>query len=171
MPGLAESFSAQVRRQPDAQALIWRGTQVSYGELGEMAGRAATRLSDLGLAEHEPVGILAAKSPAAVAMIAACLLTGRRFLLPSPTSATAALHDLFTRAGCRHVLSPEAAATLQVAPVRGEGAEPAPGPECPPGTSFMLTTSGSTGTPKIVPLSTGAVDRFTDWAAGRFGIR
>jgi acyl-coenzyme A synthetase/AMP-(fatty) acid ligase len=35
----------------------------------------------------------------------------------------------------------------------------------------MLTTSGSTGQPKIVPLSCGAVDRFTDWAAAQFDIR
>jgi acyl-coenzyme A synthetase/AMP-(fatty) acid ligase len=34
----------------------------------------------------------------------------------------------------------------------------------------MLTTSGSTGLPKIVPLSPEAVDHFTDWAAGQFGI-
>jgi acyl-coenzyme A synthetase/AMP-(fatty) acid ligase len=35
----------------------------------------------------------------------------------------------------------------------------------------MLTTSGSTGPPKIVPLSEGAVDRFTDWAGAQFGLR
>jgi acyl-coenzyme A synthetase/AMP-(fatty) acid ligase len=35
---------------------------------------------------------------------------------------------------------------------------------------FMLTTSGSTGLPKIVPLTVGAVDRFTAWAHERFGL-
>ena len=34
----------------------------------------------------------------------------------------------------------------------------------------MLTTSGSTGLPKIVPLTVGAVDHFTDWAAAQFEI-
>jgi acyl-coenzyme A synthetase/AMP-(fatty) acid ligase len=40
----------------------------------------------------------------------------------------------------------------------------------PAGTAFVLATSGSTGTPKVVPLSHGAVDRFTRWAGERFGI-
>jgi acyl-coenzyme A synthetase/AMP-(fatty) acid ligase len=40
----------------------------------------------------------------------------------------------------------------------------------PAGTAFVLATSGSTGTPKVVPLSHGAVDRFTRWAGERFEI-
>lgn len=168
---LAESFNSQVRGQPASSALIWRGADVSYAELGEMVSRAAARLGDLGLAEHEPVGILAAKSPSAIALILGCLLTGRRFLLPPPTLAAQSLKDLFQRAGCRHVLSTEAGTTLHVTSVPAEAARPALCPDGIAGVSFMLTTSGSTGMPKIVPLSADAVDRFTDWAAERFRIR
>ncbi|WP_081236259.1 AMP-binding protein [Streptomyces viridosporus] len=162
--GLVGGFLTQVRERPDAPALVRHGRETTYRELYGQALEERERLASLGLRPGEPVGVLAAKSPAAVALVLACLLARRPFLLPSPQLAEAQLTALFAQAGCRHVLAP-----------RGAGQPPRAVPSAtadplPEDTTFLLTTSGSTGLPKIVPLGREAVDRFTDWAASAFGI-
>ncbi len=178
---LVESFFANVRRFPDAPALVWRGEPVSYRELNDRALRAGMQLSgaDIGAA---PVGLRCSKSPDAIALVLACLMDHRSFLLPSATLPEHALHELFVRAGCAGVLTapsptsdryswsslPGADRTRHARGVARRDRVFSPEPEA---VTFMLTTSGSTGLPKIVPLSEGAVDRFTDWAGEQFELR
>lgn len=164
--GFCDAFRSHVDRQPDAPALVWHDQETTYGELFDLATQARVRLAQLDLEPDEPVGVLATKSPAAVALVLACLLSRRRFLLPSPALADQVLTSLLAQAGCRHVLVPDDEPT------------PTPSPEGARrralhlvDVSFMLTTSGSTGLPKIVPLGRGAVDRFVRWAGARFDIR
>lgn len=110
-----------------------------------------------------PIGLRCTKSPDSIALILACLMDQRSFLLPSTTLPERTLRELFLRAGCGDVLT---------APVPSSGGRHSrafsPDPDA---VTFMLTTSGSTGLPKIVPLTEGAVDRFTDWAGARFELR
>lgn len=164
-PRFGHAFAGHVRRTPEATALIWQDREISYAGLAELA-RHQVRMLD-GIPPGEPVGILAAKSPDAVALVLACLLRGRRFLLPSPALAEDTLAELFTRAGCRTVLRtadltpPDDRAGVPELPVGGTGSDEI---------GFMLTTSGSTGLPKIVPLPHRAVDAFTAWAGAEFDI-
>lgn len=165
VPGLAKAFLAQVDARPNATALVWHGQDTTYRELHEMATKAGAQLVGLDLAPGEPVGVLAHKSPAAIALVLACVLAGRPFLLPSPAFADSTLTALFSRGGCRYVLTPDGDAQ----PV------PPPGPPAlrvvdQTDVSFMLTTSGSTGPPKVVPLRQSGVDRFVAWAARKFDI-
>ncbi|MBV8542270.1 MAG: AMP-binding protein [Pseudonocardiales bacterium] len=176
-----ESFSANVRGFPDGPALVWRGEPVSYRELNDRALRAKAELSeaDIGAA---PIGVRCAKSPDSVALVLACLMDQRSFLLPSTTLPEHTLQELFRRAGCTRVLtvSDSSSGRYSWAVVPGtDGTRHnhtrhnsgvrsfSPDPEA---VTFMLTTSGSTGPPKIVPLSEGAVDRFTDWAGRQFEL-
>ncbi|NDZ80111.1 amino acid adenylation domain-containing protein [Streptomyces sp. SID10853] len=163
--GLLHGFLTQVRRRPDAPALVWHGTQTSYRELYDMAGRERERLALLALSAGEPIGVLAAKSPGAIALVLGCLLARRPFLLPSPQLADTLLTQLFAQAGCRHVLAPEGEPQHTPAPDHSRTPHPVPRD-----TTFMLTTSGSTGLPKIVPLGPQAVNRFVAWAGPAFGI-
>ncbi|MGH3973504.1 MAG: amino acid adenylation domain-containing protein [Pseudonocardiaceae bacterium] len=165
--GLCDAFLSHVDRQPDAPALVWQGQETTYGELFDLADRTRARLAQLDLEPHEPVGVLAKKSPNAVALILACLLSRRRFLLPSPALADQSLTSLFAQAGCRHVLVPDGE------PGYPPPSEAARAPQLAEASvvSFMLTTSGSTGLPKIVPLGQDAVDRFIAWAGPTFDIR
>ncbi|MFI5835943.1 AMP-binding protein [Micromonospora sp. NPDC051300] len=157
---LVDSVVRTARTHPWLTALVWRDRTVSYGDLVDLAAAAADRLAALDLADDEPVGVLAEKSPEAVATILGVLRAGRPFLLPAASLPSATLRELFGQAGCRHVLSPRD--TLRLPDV--------PAGRVPRGTSFMLTTSGSTGLPKVVPLDAAAVDRFVAWAGERFGI-
>ncbi|MEV6948447.1 AMP-binding protein [Streptomyces sp. NPDC051172] len=160
---LDAAFAAWARRQPEACALVWHERRVGYGELLDAADAQRDRVARLPLRPGEPVGVHAAKSPEAVALVLGCLAAGRPVVLPPATLPEATLRVLFAAVGCRFVLGPDEVATIEPAP--------APGPTPPPGTGFVLTTSGSTGTPKTVPLTADAVRRFTAWAGDRFGIR
>jgi amino acid adenylation domain-containing protein len=168
MTTFREAFLSQVSRRPGAPALVWHGEVTTYGELYELADKARARLEWLDLAQGEPVGLLAKKSPEAVALVLGTLLSGRRFLLPSPALANSALTSIFAQAGCRHVVVPEGIdefvpdADADRTVVAASDLD---------GVHFMLTTSGSTGLPKIVPLPQNAVDRFVAWAGQEFDIR
>jgi acyl-coenzyme A synthetase/AMP-(fatty) acid ligase len=152
--------------QPGAPALVSGLATTTYGELGGLVLSARQRVAGLGLSTGDPVAILVDKSPEAIALVLACLDTGRPFLLPSPKLDTRSLAALFEQSGC-------------VASFRGDGWLPATVELHHPTTSatgqasdvsFMLTTSGSTGLPKIVPITNRAVRRFGAWARGYFGI-
>jgi acyl-CoA synthetase (AMP-forming)/AMP-acid ligase II len=177
---LVESFSANVRRFPDAPALVWWGGSVSYGELHDRALRARAELGEAGLGAG-PIGVRCAKSPDSIALILACLMDQRAFLLPATTLPEHTLRELFSRAGCARVLSVADSSSGRYSWADVPGADGTRGSrgaaECvrsfspdPEAVTFMLTTSGSTGLPKIVPLAQGAVDRFTDWAGAQFGL-
>ncbi|WP_229397642.1 AMP-binding protein [Micromonospora okii] len=157
---LVTSILRTATTDPDSVALVWRDQEIGYGALVELAARARDRVTALDLDDDEPVGVLADKSPEAVALVLGVLQAGRPFLLPASNLPSATLRELFGQAGCRHVLSPRD--TLRLPGVVAG--------RVPEGTSFMLTTSGSTGLPKVVPLGADAIDRFVAWASGRFGI-
>jgi acyl-coenzyme A synthetase/AMP-(fatty) acid ligase len=161
---LFDAFGTHARRRPDAPALVWRRERISYGRLARLADSAHALLGD----GANPVGIVAEKSPATIAVVLACLRKRQSFLLAPPALPPSALYRLSRRAGCRLVLTPERITatvherTPDLHRVRSAAQDDA---------TFILTTSGSTGEPKLVPLTAGAVGRFTEWAAGRFGIR
>lgn len=162
---LVEAFLRHARERPLAPALVWREEELGYGDLLRRADSVRARLKAMDTPSNEPVCLLAAKSPEAVAMVLACLMERRAFLIPSLDLGARALRGLIDLSGCRAVLTPEGTPRNRV-PAGAGGAVP----PLPEDTSFMLTTSGSTGMPKVVPLSAGAVDRFTRWAGGRFDL-
>jgi acyl-coenzyme A synthetase/AMP-(fatty) acid ligase len=160
---LVDRVLAATNARPNATALVWRGIEVDYRELLRLLAQASSWLDGLRLPPAAPVGVLATKSPEAIALILALLADRRPFLLPAASLDSATLDALLAEAGCVAVLSPGGVARLLPA---GDVTAPQP----PAGTGFMLTTSGSTGRPKIVPLPARGVHRFVGWAADRFGL-
>jgi acyl-coenzyme A synthetase/AMP-(fatty) acid ligase len=164
---LIDAIVGQATDRPGAAALVWHGDEVTYGELHELACRERDRLDGLGLADGEVVGVLASKSPEAVALVLGCFLAGRPLLLPSPQLGDQTLDLLFAQAGCRHVLAPDPSFSP---PKLGSGPQLRGRERSEGDTAIMLTTSGSTGLPKIVPLGWGALDRFAAWAGPQLGL-
>lgn len=160
-PNVLASFVTQVRHHPDDPALIWRHTEISYGQLHEKVCGAQHRLDRLHLAPGAPVAVRAVKSPDTIALILALLGDGRPFLLPPADLPEETFAALVASVGAKAVLEPE-----PITPVAGEPRII----EAPDSPCFLLTTSGSTGIPKIVPLTAAGVGRFTAWAAARFNI-
>lgn len=170
---LLRDFVARTQENPSAPALRTRTETVTYAELAAMAAHAQ---AEVGALPGGPVTVLARKSPQAVALVLGCLAAGRPVLLPPIDLGVVALRELCERAGCAHVLAVDTGHAadypdLVTKVVAGMGAGlPEPVPVGDRDTAFMLTTSGSTGTPKVVPLSAGAVARFTGWAGEAFGL-
>lgn len=131
---LCDAVLGHALHRPSDPALVWHGRDISFGELFALA-----KAVDLG--DDEPLRIAARKTPETIARILACLMAGRRFLLPSPALDPGELEALPWR--------------------RLDGAADV---------SFIFTTSGSTGQPKVVPLTRGAVNRFVSWAGAAFDL-
>ncbi|MGV9787475.1 AMP-binding protein [Streptomyces sp. NPDC003435] len=170
---LAGDILAHARRTPDASALLWNGTVVTYADLAELGRRAADRIGLSATPRNKPIGLRSRKSPESIAMVLACLAAGRTVFLPSPDLGHDALDRLSRQAGCPDLVTADdgAADGPERSARPGPATEPAPpAAAMPPDTSLLLSTSGSTGLPKLVPLGGAAVDRFTAWAGGAFGI-
>ena len=184
---LTEAVADHASARPDAPALVWNGRTVGFGELYAMAVRARVQLTALAPETEGPLGLRVRKSPEAIALVLGCLLAGRSFLLPSQELPEAPLKELYQQAGCTTVLGLADEGALPAdhhLALAGDGgggqdagrsdeetaAAALPDRTSPEATGFLLTTSGSTGLPKIVPISRGAVDRFTHWTAETFGF-
>jgi acyl-coenzyme A synthetase/AMP-(fatty) acid ligase len=174
------SFVERAHDAPGAPALVCGEGHIGYDELYGMTLEATAHLRELGVREGERVAVWGAKSPQAIALVLACLLSGRPILIPPADIRRDALRRLLRRAGIRQLLVPQPAqGPTMPAPARAPVAEPArgephgpadAGPQIAPDVALMLTTSGSTGFPKVVPLSHAAIERFASWAGARFDI-
>ncbi|MGH3756304.1 AMP-binding protein [Actinophytocola sp.] len=161
-----ESLIAAIHRnaetRPDAPALEYGDETVTYGQLYRRATQFAENLAGK---PDSLIGLLAPKTPDGIALVLGSLLARRPFLLPSLTLAERTRTKLFRAAGCAAVVSPDDF------PVAAQSSwQPADLWPRQDARTFHLTTSGSTGLPKVVPLTEGAVDRFTDWAGTRFSL-
>ncbi|MFL1899202.1 AMP-binding protein [Streptomyces tauricus] len=168
LDSLARDILAHDRHTPDAPALLWNGTTLTYGDLAALADTAAVRLAAPDLHGDAPVAVRAVKSPASIALVLACLLARRAVLLLSPDLGHLAAARLAERAGCGGLLVPGADGEADLEPVPVP--VPVPARPAPPGAALLLTTSGSTQLPKTVRLSHTALDRFTRWAGSAFPL-
>lgn len=179
---LLDRLAEHASGRPDATAIVRGEERVSYAELEAMALTALAEIRKLNLPAAGPVAIHAVKSPRTLALIIACLHARLPFLLPSAELGADTFSLLLDRAGCGDLLVAEPpgpdvdcrihkidCTVATGLPGRSDGSDRIDADRVDD-VSFMLTTSGSTGVPKIVPLTVGAVDRFTDWAAGQFHI-
>ncbi|QPB24375.1 non-ribosomal peptide synthetase [Rhizobium sp. 007] len=162
-----ELFEQQVRRAPEAVALVHEDDRLSYGELNARANRLAHHLIALGVKPDQPVAICLERSPAMVVGLLAILKAGGAYLPLDPAYPSARLrqvlgdaapHLLLCDAAGRAALGPEALADLTVVDL--ETATPAwaelpasnPDPRALGLTTrhlaYVIYTSGSTGTPK-----------------------
>jgi amino acid adenylation domain-containing protein len=186
---LTEMFEAQVRRTPDATALV-AGTQVlTYRELGERASQLAHVLVAAGAGPERVIGVAFDRSPEMVIAIVAVLLSGAAYLPLDPEYPLERLRYMVDDAAPIVVLT-----TLQVKPRLPESAPAqciddeafvaalARAPREAPGDAdrraavradhpaCIIFTSGSTGLPKgVVGLHGGMVNRLA-WFADRFGF-
>ena len=158
-------FEQQVRRTPDAVALISGEQHLTYAELENNAGRLAGRLRARGAATAERVAVLLPRGADLITALLAVLKSGAAYLpldlsLPTPRIA-ALLHDgapvLLLTADAALARHPELSAPVPVHLVDEAGdtlpAAPLEDTARPEDPAYCVYTSGSTGRPKgvVVP--------------------
>ncbi|WP_457811529.1 AMP-binding protein [Sinorhizobium meliloti] len=164
-----ELFEQQVRRAPEAVALVHEEERLSYGELNARANRLAHHLIALGVRPDQLVAICLERSPAMVVGLLAILKAGGAYLPLDPAYPSARLRQIVEDAAprlllCdtagRAALGPEALVDLTVVdlqtatPAWAELPASNPDPRAlglsPRHLAYVIYTSGSTGTPKGV---------------------
>ncbi|WP_236628524.1 non-ribosomal peptide synthetase [Paenibacillus mucilaginosus] len=153
-------FEAQVRRTPDALALIGGQTTLSYRELDVRANRIAGLLLSEGLQRGELVGVMADRSPETVSALLGILKAGGAYLPVDPDYPEERIRYLLTDSGVKLLLTEGFRRggipfEGRVIPLDDDAVLPQAGqPELPAVSAadpaYVIYTSGTTGRPKGV---------------------
>ncbi|MDN5938986.1 MAG: amino acid adenylation domain-containing protein, partial [Salinisphaera sp.] len=172
----------RVEACPDAVALIFGDTELSYAELNRRANRLAHRLIALGVKPETKVGIAVERSSEMIVGLLAILKTGGAYVPLDPAYPRERLHYMVTDSAMGMLLtqshiraripcSPECTVLeLDTLDVSGEAAG---NPEVSPhgdNLAYVIYTSGSTGKPKGVALPHHALAEHAQGAIGLFGL-
>ncbi|MFG1796035.1 amino acid adenylation domain-containing protein [Nocardia sp. NPDC049149] len=165
---LPELFAAQVARTPDAAALSFGDSTMTYAELSAAAERLALRLHARGIGRGSFVGIHLERSADVVVAILAVLRTGAAYVPLDPMYPADRIEFMIADSGARLVISHSSlvSAAAETGPellLVDEAAEPLPGGTLaqagPHDPCYVIYTSGSTGVPKGVVIEHANVVR------------
>ncbi|MBW4717721.1 non-ribosomal peptide synthase/polyketide synthase [Saccharothrix obliqua] len=138
-----EVFAEQVRRTPDAPALVFRAERLTFRELDARANRLAHHLRARGAGPERVVAVRLPRSVDAVVAVLATLKSGAAYLPVDPELPAERVDFLLADAAPALVLDavPDTAAFPDTAPPVALRPEQA---------AYLIYTSGSTGQPKGV---------------------
>nr|WP_269202318.1 non-ribosomal peptide synthetase [Ralstonia pseudosolanacearum] len=175
-------FEAQVRRTPEAIAVVHEGQQVSYAELNARANRVAHALIGLGVGPDARVGLCAERSVELVVGLLGILKAGGGYVPLDPSypqdRLAYMLEDsapvaVLTQGLVREQLGMLSVPVLDLAsPLEGE-AEHDPQVKAlkPHHLAYVIYTSGSTGRPKGVMVEHRGLSNLLDWYLEDLGLR
>src|SRR5579859_6713757 len=183
-----ELFQAQAARTPQAAAVIFEGSQVSYAGLNARANRLARYLVSLGAGPERLVAVAMPRSPEMIVAVLAVLKAGAAYVpvdLAYPAdriafmladarpvavlTTAAAGRDL--PGGTPQVVLDDPAVAAAVSRLAGGdlAAAERPGPLGRSSPAYVIYTSGSTGRPKGVVVEHRGVASLVSWASAEFG--
>ncbi|MFC8452110.1 amino acid adenylation domain-containing protein [Kitasatospora sp. NPDC057223] len=179
-----ELFARQVRRAPDAIAVVFGDQQVSYAELDARADRFAARLRSLGVTAETVVGSCLERGVEAVVVLLAVLRAGGVYVPFDPQHPAERLDLMLADAGPELVVTTGAFAgrltgahRLVLADAEDDGpaaapeaGSPAPAVTRPGNLAYVIYTSGSTGRPKGVMIEHRSYAHHCRVIADAYGI-
>ncbi|HEX2078883.1 MAG TPA: amino acid adenylation domain-containing protein, partial [Longimicrobium sp.] len=181
---LHELVEAQVRRTPDATALVFEGEPLTYAELNRRANRLAHHLRSLGVGPDARVGLCLERSLEMMVGLLAVLKAGGAYVPLDPAYPAERLAYMLADSDPAVVLSQRelrdrigstGAPVLELdeaAPAWGH--RPVTNPErgtlTPEHLAYVIYTSGSTGRPKGVGVPHRAVVNALSWMQDLSGL-
>ncbi|AXI80468.1 non-ribosomal peptide synthase/polyketide synthase [Peterkaempfera bronchialis] len=157
--GLPALFEAQVRATPQAPAVVFEDTVLTYRELNRRANRLAHALIARGVGPEQVVALRLPRSAELVVAVLAVLKTGAAYLPIDPDYPAARIAYMLEDARPAVVLDDLAAVT----PAEGQ-------PEHDPAVAvdarhpaYVIYTSGSTGRPKAVVMPAAGLLNLLEW--------
>ncbi|MCX4849519.1 amino acid adenylation domain-containing protein [Streptomyces sp. NBC_00893] len=179
LPGL---FAEQVRRRPDAEALVFGDQRLSYAELDGRANRLARHLAASGVSPGGLVGVLLERSPELVVAMLAALKAGAAFVPFDPAWPALRKQELISTAGLsacvttgsllsRDELAGMAASvahvdlTADADLVAGHERHATDIEAALSDVAYVIYTSGSTGVPKGAMITHAGIVNRLPWQA------
>ncbi|MFM9696176.1 amino acid adenylation domain-containing protein [Streptomyces europaeiscabiei] len=179
---LVAPFEEQVRRTPDATALVFGTETLTYAEFNARANRLAHHLAALGVRPGTPVAVAVPRSLELLVTLVAVVKAGGAYLPLDPdypadrlaymlehTGPACVVADTAGRvpvpAGIPVVALDEGGTALDGRPVT----DPAP-PVTPGHPAYIIFTSGSTGRPKGVVVPHSAIDNRLRWMQAEYPL-
>ncbi len=174
---LASAFEHQVRRTPDATAVIFEHHQLSYAQLDARAETLARRLRARGVGPEQVVAVTVPRSPELMVALLGVLKAGAAYLPLALDDAPDRLAWMLADSGTRILLAAgddelAAAGVERLRVDRDERVEDTPAtPATPDQAAYLMYTSGSTGRPKGVLVTHRAAANMIAWSQGEYGLR
>lgn len=181
--GIHELFETQVERTPDAVAVEFATSTLTFAELNRRANRLAHYLRGHGVGAAKHVGLLLGRSLEMVVGMLGILKAGAAYVPLDPSYPQARLDFMVADAELDLLLTQRklagkiCAADVSLVCLDDAGLFTGQSDGNPPGVTsaasaaYVIYTSGSTGSPKgVVGLHRGAVNRFT-WMWRRYPFR
>ncbi|MFP3986557.1 amino acid adenylation domain-containing protein [Streptomyces sp. E11-3] len=183
---LASLFAAQVARTPQAAAVVFEDTTLSYAELDQRASSLARRLRAGGAGPERFVAVAVPRSGELMVALLAVLKSGAAYLPVDPDYPADRMAFMLADSGARTVVTTaEVAGQLPDVPglerlvledLEGTGdvdvdTEAGAGwGAAPDHPAYLIYTSGSTGRPKGVVVTHRAIVNRLAWMQGRYGL-
>ncbi|MEU7717502.1 amino acid adenylation domain-containing protein [Streptomyces tibetensis] len=185
---LVERFAQVVRRTPDATAVVFGDTALTYAELDRRADRVAHALRAGGAGPEKLVGVLLPRSADLVVAVLGVLKSGAAYLPIDPATPTRRITATLADARVDLLLTDtdtDTDAHTDTGPDRAGGQTPVllldacvrhavesepNAPVRPANRAYVIYTSGSTGTPKGVEVTHANVVRLFDTARRHFAF-
>ncbi|MFR9674188.1 amino acid adenylation domain-containing protein [Streptomyces sp. TR02-1] len=159
-------FSAQVRRTPEATAVVFEEETLTYRELDERAERLARRLHRRGARPERIVAVALPRSLDLVVALYAVHKCGAAYLPVDPDYPRERVAAMLADAEPVVHLTAESLAELRLEPPSA-AALPEAEPRHP---AYVLYTSGSTGRPKGVTVPHDAIVNRLCWMQDAYGL-
>ncbi|QFZ21617.1 non-ribosomal peptide synthetase [Saccharothrix syringae] len=162
---LPELFAAQVRRTPDAVALVGEDVTLTYAELDARVERLARALRSRGAGPERVVAVLLPRSVDLVVALHAVQRAGAAYLPVDPDYPADRVAFMLADADPVLVLDAESSRELDATPATGplptvRGGDPA----------YVIYTSGSTGRPKGVVVPHDAIVNRLLWMQDEYRL-
>jgi amino acid adenylation domain-containing protein len=180
---IPEAFALQVRRTPDATAILSDdGHALTYANLDSRANEVAQRLRNSGIQPENPVAVFLDRSPELLIAMLGVLKAGGVYVPIDPASPFERMHHILSDSRAPVILT-----VTQLVPRIGAGqfqqvvcldlppSDVSPGGAAevriePDNLAYFIYTSGSTGTPKGVMCTHGSLVAMVDSLRGMFSV-
>ncbi|MFG1944007.1 non-ribosomal peptide synthase/polyketide synthase [Nonomuraea sp. NPDC048826] len=159
---IADLFIDQVRRTPEAPAVVASGARLTYAELGARVFQLAWHLRRRGLRPEEVVAVAMPRSAEMVVSVLAIMVAGGAFVPVDPAWPAARQRQVRAEAGAVRVLDAREV-DLRAWRYGDEPAEPPPVSIEGGRLAYVMFTSGSTGTPKGAMIRHEAISHRLLW--------
>ncbi|MFF5986086.1 amino acid adenylation domain-containing protein [Prauserella flavalba] len=160
-----DAFERQVRRSPDAIAVVCEEERLTYAELNAAANRLARSLREQGVGAEDVVGVALPRSADLVVALLGVLKAGAAYLPLDADHPQERLDYMVADAGAKLVLS-----TVDHAELAGYDDTDLGLPISLHQAAYVIYTSGSTGRPKGVVVSHEGVGSLVETAIARLGV-